>query len=179
MASATLNGFDVFADEVYTSTDLNRRSGEVLNRAREGPVTISRNNEQFALLRREQAARLIRTANRTTNALILLSEAHSVLAGVDPSPSYNWLKILEKDDLKRLCSEVLVAVRTAAGCNNWDEVDATIHEWKESALVAQTGVLDAAMFVEKHEPSLLPDPAEIQDQKGELAASTAECLTAD
>src|SRR5271165_3126635 len=109
MASATLqmNSFEMFGDEVYTSTDLNRRSGEVLNHARERPVTISRNNEQFALLKRDQAARLVRIADRTARVLNLLSELHFAIGGQSPSPSFRWLSMFEKDNLEKMCDEIL------------------------------------------------------------------------
>jgi hypothetical protein len=173
-ASATLNGFGVFADEVYTSTDLNRRSGEVLNHARERPVTISRNNEQFALLKREQAARLVRMADRTTRFLNLLSELHFAIAGEAPSPSYHWLKVFEKDDLEKMCGEILQAVRKSVVGGEWDEIEAVIHEWHESALVASGGVLDSAMFQDPKDESPLPHPKSVP--VGEELAGT-ECVT--
>ncbi len=142
MASVALNSFGVFGDEVYSSTDLNRRSGEVLNHAREHPVTISRNNELFALLRRDHAAKLVRSVNTM----------HQV----------PWLKIYEKDDLQKLCSEVLNTARTASdGLCDWKEVEAIIHEWKESALVASSGVLDAAMYAEPPDETPLPEPEQL------------------
>jgi hypothetical protein len=173
-ATATLNGFGVFSDEVYTSTDLNRRAGEVLNHAREHPVTISRNNEQFALLKREQAARLVRLVDRTSAILTLLSEVHAVIHGDNPSPPFAWLIIFEKDDLQKLCSEVLGAVgKAAGGIRDWDEVAGVIHEWRESAIVAKSGVLDHAMFHEEADEVPLPDPREISDSKD---SESATCL---
>lgn len=175
-SSATLNGFGIFADEVYTSTDLNRRSGEVLNHARERPVTISRNNEQFALLKRDQAARLVRTANRTAKILNLLSELHFSIQGDTPSPSYRWLSVFEKDDQEKMCAEILDAVRKGASGGEWDEVDAVIHEWYESACVARSGLLDAAMFHDQPDESNLPDPKHISTAK-EPEGVGATCVT--
>jgi prevent-host-death family protein len=160
-----LGGCGVFGDEVFTSTDLNRRSGEVLNRARLGPVTISRNNEQFALLRRDQAASLVRTVSGVGEMVVLLSEAKSLLSGGEPLAAFSWLKVFEKDDLEKLCSEVLCAARNAlSGESDFDEVDAVIHEWHESALVAQSGVIDQAIFQESTEEADLPHPATLTDK---------------
>jgi hypothetical protein len=160
MASVALNSFGVFGDEVYSSTDLNRRSGEVLNHAREHPVTISRNNELFALLRRDHAAKLVRSVNTMHQVFELLSEAHRAISG-EPT-SIPWLKIYEKDDLQKLCSEVLNTARTASdGLCDWKEVEAIIHEWKESALVASSGVLDAAMYAEPPDETPLPEPEQL------------------
>src|SRR5260370_42316141 len=100
MGNDTLNDLGVFGDKLYTSTDLNRRSGEVLNHAREHPVTISRNNEQFALLRREQAAQLVRTVKNISSAMAVLSAAQTALSG--GPPELEWLKVFEKNDLQNL-----------------------------------------------------------------------------
>lgn len=165
MATAILNGFGVFGDEVFSSTDLNRRSGEVLNHAREHPITISRNGEQFALLRREQAAKLFRTVNRISIAVDLLSEANAVISGERTSEPFSWLEIYEKDDLQKLCSEVLSATRRAAAIGDWGQVEALIHEWYESALVAKNGMLDAAMYAEEAEEIPLPHPDQVLQSK--------------
>ena len=177
MATAVLNKFGgcgVFGDEVYTSTDLNRRSGEVLNRARLGPVTISRNNEQFALLRRDQAASLVRTVSGIGEMVTVLSEAKSLISGGEPLPTLSWLRVFEKDDLEKLCTDVLCAARNAlAGETDFSEVDAVIHEWHESALVAQSGALDAAMFHNTSEETPLIHPHEVSEESGEDLILTA------
>src|SRR5208282_4454811 len=93
MADVGLVGrFGLFEDEVYSSTDLNRRSAEVLDHARKGPVTISRNGEQFALFRREQAAELVRAALQFGPILDLLAGTLCVVEGKDPSVEFAWLK---------------------------------------------------------------------------------------
>ncbi len=145
----------LFSDEVFTATELNRRSGPILDRARRSPVTISRNNEQFALMRREQAAKLVGTLNRLTRALGLLSETHLAIAGDKPSEPFSWLSVYEKGDLEKLLGEVLAETRKAiSGACDWDDVEALIHEWRESAAVAKSGVLDAAMFLPSAEEPL-------------------------
>jgi len=160
MASLVLTGIGacVFADEVYSSTDLNRRSAEVLNHARLRPVTISRNTEQFALLRREEAARLVQTVKVFGGVVELLSEIQSAIAGQTPSHNFLWLKAFDfdKDDLTRMFSEVLGSIRSAfLERASFEDVEAVIHEWMESASVAQSGVLASAMF-EPAEEALLP-----------------------
>jgi hypothetical protein len=166
MATATLNDFGVFGDEVFSSTDLNRRSGEVLNHAREHPITISRNNEQFALLRREMAAKLVRTVNSISSALEVLSQARVAIAGGSVSPAFAWLTIFEKGDLERLSAEVLEASREAAnGSSDWVAVGALIHEWRESAAVAQSGVLEHAMYGETSQECPLSSPDEVMSDK--------------
>jgi len=159
MATAVIDG--LFSDEVFTATELNRHVGTVLDHACVRPVTISRNNDLFALVKREYAARMIRTMAQMKSALSLLAEAHVAISGESPAPVFAWLTIYEKDDLQRLFTEVLDAVgRAASGASDWGDVQAVIHEWEESALVAKSGVLDQAMFHEPAEESPLPNPDE-------------------
>lgn len=161
MPTATLNGFGLFGDEVFTSTDLNRRSGEVLNHAREAPVTISRNNEQFALMRREQAATLLSSLNRVKGALVVLLGVDAALSGRELPPAVSWLRVYEKDDLRKLHSEVLEATAMVVlGTSESSHLDAIIHEWRESALVAQSGLLDSVIYEEPDETPL-PSPEEV------------------
>jgi prevent-host-death family protein len=172
------NGFGgLFGDQVFTSTDLNRRCGEVLNRAREHPITISRNNEQFALLRREDVARLFRALSRISLAVELMSEARTVMAGNPPSKSFSWLGVYEKDDLEKLCTEILEAASkaTAGLVDDPGEVEAIVHEWRESALLVRSGTLDAAMFTEEADETPLPDPTSLLQSAGE-AESDPACL---
>jgi len=143
MANSTLHNLSLFGDRVFSSTDLNRRPGEILNCAREAPVTISRNNEQFALLRREQVASLVNSLTRVQTALLVLLGADAAISGRDLPPSVAWLRLYKNDHLQRLRSEVLTATAQAVfGNADWNQVDAVLREWRESALVARTGLPD-------------------------------------
>jgi hypothetical protein len=165
----------VFSDDVFTATELNRRGGAILDRARHHPVTISRNNEQFALLRREQAACLVGTVTKIVRSVAVLSEAHAAIGGAQPSGPFHWLQLYEKDDLQRLFGEILLATRKAASNEcDWDEVETLIHEWRESAIVAQSGVLDTAIC-EPSEELPLESPEEVLGTAA-LDEAKAECL---
>ena len=160
MASNTLSWsrFALFADEVYFSTDLSRRAGEVLNHARRGPVTISRNKEQFALLKREHVAELVGTAGQFGPILDLLEGALSKIEGKEPPPVLGWLKAFDTDDLRKMIREVLFAsVNALRETGDWESVNAIIHEWHESGLVAGNEVLDAASQATS-EKIPIPDP---------------------
>jgi prevent-host-death family protein len=159
MASLALTGFlGLYGDQVYSSTDLNRRSGEILNHARKGPVTISRNGEQFALLKREQAAGLVKAVSQFGPILELIDGILSVVEGADPSSSLLWLKAYGIDDLRKMLREVLPASAEALReTGDWDAVNAIIHEWHESAIVAMSGVFEDAMATGAEEAAL-PDP---------------------
>jgi hypothetical protein len=160
MVAVAIEG--LFSDEVYTATELNRRGGTILDRARRRPVTISRNNEQFALLRRDQAAKLVGTVNRIIRAISVVAQARAGITGDPILEPFRWLEVYEKDDLEKLVTEVLAATLSAASCDgDWDEVEALIHEWRESAIVAKSGVLDSAMYNEPSDEVPLEHPEEI------------------
>jgi hypothetical protein len=93
---------NLFADELFTSTDLNRRAGEVLNRPRKSPVTISRNGEQFALLKREHAADLIKAVSQFGPTLDLIEGALSVVEEKAPPNSLLWLRAFDAPDLRKM-----------------------------------------------------------------------------
>ena len=165
---------EIFSDEVFTATELNRRVGTVLDHARVHPVTISRNTEQFALLPREQAAKLFRTVSQMRSALALLSEAHRAIGGDEVSPEFSWLTVFDQDDLNRLISELLASVRgPAAGMGDWSASENLIYEWRESALVAQSRVLDSAMCLGGDDECPLMDPRGVVTAVEEN--TTAEC----
>lgn len=161
-----IDSLNLFADELFTTTDLNRRAGEVLNHARKAPVTISRNGEQFALLKREQAAELIKAVSQFGPTLDLIEGALCVIEQNAPPSALLWLKALDASDLKKMLREVLVASASALReTGDWDSVNAIIHEWHESALVAMSGVYEEAMG-EPAEESPLPDPRSVAAEAG-------------
>jgi prevent-host-death family protein len=160
MATATLIGsLGLFEDEMYSSTDLNRRAGEVLNHAaQKGPVTISRNGELFALFRREQAAQLVKTALQFGPTLDLIIGALAVVENKEPPVALGWLKAFDTEDLRKMIKEVLVAsIIALRDTGDWDAVHVIVHQWQESGLAAASGVLDEAINSTADE-SPLSDP---------------------
>ena len=141
-----ITAMSVYGDQVYSSTDLNRRSGEILNSARNRPVTISRNGEQFALLRREQAAALFQSVTGLKGG-VELAIAVVCFAQKEALPlEYEWIKALDLQDRRTMCREVLEAsLKASQGEVDWAEVDNIIHEWRETGLVSESGVLDLAL----------------------------------
>lgn len=170
MASITFNKpeFGLFADEVYSSTDLNRHAGEVLDHARNRPVTISRNKEQFALLKREHAANLIKTSLQVGPTLDLVVGALSVMEGKELPASMAWLKAFDTNELRQMIREVMVASVTALReTGDWDSVNSIIHEWHESALVIMSGILGQAMN-SPADDAALPDPRILAEAPAEI-----------
>jgi hypothetical protein len=170
MATPVLDQFGLFGDEVYSSTDLNRRSAEVLDHARKGPVTISRNGEQFALFKREQAAGLVRAALQFGPTLDLMEGALSVVESKKPVAALAWLNAFGRDDIRKMVREVLVtSISALRETGDWQAVNDVIHEWHESALVAMSGVLAEAMESPAEETPL-PDPRSLVDLETKGAA---------
>lgn len=161
MVAATTRGLNrssLFSDEVFSSTDLNRRAGEVLDHASKGPVTISRNREMFALLPRESVAELVKAVGQFGPTLDLLDAALSAIEGREPPSPFTWLKAFGTDDIRKMIREVLAASASALReTGDWEAVSAIVHEWRESALVATSGVLEKAIASPANE-SPSPDP---------------------
>jgi len=152
--------FGLFGDEVFTAAELSRRSSEVLNRASENPVTISRNGKQFALLRRDQAAELVRASNQFGPTIELVSAAISIVEKKEPPVSLSWLKAFGVDDIRKMIREVLVACAAALQGGDWDSVENIIHEWHESALLIMSGAFEEVMDSPREEVTLT-DPKSI------------------
>lgn len=171
MAAASLasRGFGLFSDEVFSSTDLNRRSAEVLNHARRNPVTIARNNERFALLRREQAASLVRGITQMIEVVQLAQGAVALrkrCPGEVP-PSVAWMSAFDEEDRQAMLGEVFTACVQASTDDAWEAVEEILHQWRESAAVIESGVLRQAMESEADEQPLThpgaPPPVAEQD----------------
>lgn len=148
----------MFNDVVFTATELNRNNSAVLNQARKRPVTISRNNEQFALMMRDQAASLVRAVVCFQETIEVLRGAVVAIRGETPNPAVAWLSAFDKEDLSTFLDELLpVAERasTIADSEGWDEVDAIIHEWHETALAIRSGTLEEALS-SRQETEALP-----------------------
>lgn len=165
MASTTIDALTgLFSDEVFTSTDLNRRSAEVLNRARQGPVTIARTNELFALLRREDAAQLVRAASELGKAIRVFNALAKAQSGsVVPEP-FGWIGDLCEADRNSFLLELTDTLsRANNGDCSWEEVDAVIHEWHSSAMVIRSGILKNAIVRTEEFGELEPPQVEEQN----------------
>lgn len=125
---------EVFQDEVVRATDLNRSSGEVLNKASKRPVTIVRNDEAFALMRRELAASWRQEANY---AFYLAEVMWSALnRSIKLGPEFQWISAFDDEDRQVMATELMEAYRKATRDGSWGDLEATIHEWSESGWAA-------------------------------------------
>jgi prevent-host-death family protein len=138
----------IFKDEIFTATDLNRRTGQVLDEAKNHPVTITRNDEAFALLPRKDASRLIEAvsnARRMVDLVTAISIYRQAGANVPVGQPFDWLNSFDMEELQALRTEVYGVFRSAMdGEVPWDDFEAVLHEWHESAVVLRSETLDAA-----------------------------------
>ncbi|NJL42472.1 MAG: hypothetical protein HC856_10555 [Pseudanabaena sp. RU_4_16] len=137
----------IYSDELITATELNRQPGRILDKALEHPVTITRNDQSFALLRRENAALLVKTAQHSREIVELLNTAFHLLLKrkIDADRPYAWLGVFDADELNEFIDEVMTAYRSIDQHEQaWYELDAVIHEWHESALAISNPELEAA-----------------------------------
>lgn len=137
----------IYSDELITATELNRQPGRVLDKALEHPVTITRNDQSFALLRRENVTLFVKAAQRSKEIVELLSTAFRLLLkqNIGTEHPYGWLRVFDSDELTAFIDEITEAYRLVDLHENaWDELDAIIYEWHESALAISNPELKAA-----------------------------------
>ncbi len=148
----------VFQDEIFSATDLNRRSGHILDEAEKHPVTIMRNEDAFALLPRKKASRLVDSAAKGVAMveLVLAACEYKQRRKVVPSDhQFEWINAFDDTDLTSMLEEVSATFRRAtAGELEWDEFDAVLHEWQESAWAARSTEIAAAFSADKDEVPL-------------------------
>ena len=132
----------VYQDEVVRATDLNRGSGEVLNKASRGPVTIIRNEESFALMRRETAANWKKEAGYAVHVTEIIWNALTFPGSL--GPELEWISAFDEKERQQLGSELMQAFRNAIRDGSWEELDAVIHEWSESGWAALNPAVKAA-----------------------------------
>ena len=154
---------NVFSDEIFSATDLNRRGGYVLDRATENPVTITRNEQSFALLRRDDISKLTREAQYTRVFGEIIDVAFRLSIGRDVSiqSQYSWLQDFDADELKEFITELLDAYHSGIDTENWQMLEATIYEWQESAIAINSNELADAFAADTEEISLTNPNLEI------------------
>ena len=155
MSLATLR--NAYSEDLVTATDLNRSPGSILDRALEHPVTITRKDQSFALLPREQVIGLVKAAARGKDVFDVLNTALRVLldGSVSSDHPYAWLMVLDHDELRDLICEIGEAYNFAVVSDQgWDQVAAVIHEWHESAIAMSSPDLASAYGAETDEVAL-------------------------
>jgi hypothetical protein len=145
----------VYGDELITATELNRQPGRVLDLAMDHPITITRNDQHFALLRRDKMAPLVKAAALSLKVFEITTAAYWLRLGeeIGSEHPYGWLKVFDEEELSELISEIEKNYRLVesepAAC---DRIEATIYEWFESAIANSSPEL-AAAFSDEIDPA--------------------------
>lgn len=149
----------VYSDQLISATELNRQPGRVLDLAWERAITITRKEQHFALLPREDMAGLVKAATQTQVAFKLINVAYQLRLGeaISPENSYQWLKAFDNEELAELITEIINAFKLGSETGVWDTLEVVIHEWHESATAIQSSELFAA-FNDELDEVLLTQP---------------------
>jgi hypothetical protein len=136
----------IYSDCIVTSSELNRRSGQILDTALTTPVTITRNNDSFALLRRELMANMAKEIEQMDNFIQLMNVVHRVNSGqkIASNNGFKWIEQFDSEERSELVDEVYEALELAKLTDDWDEVRDIIHEWRESAIALSSEELSEA-----------------------------------
>ncbi|MBE9214116.1 hypothetical protein IQ247_15820 [Plectonema cf. radiosum LEGE 06105] len=151
------NFSNIYSDELITATELNRQPGRVLDKALERPVTITRNDQSFALLRREEVTSVIKAATQSKAVFEALTVAFSLLLGkeIGFEYPYGWLRVFDSDELQEFIKQLSEAFRLIdSSTTAWEIIDGIIHEWHESAIAISSAELAAAFNAETDEVPL-------------------------
>lgn len=158
MALSTLS--TVYSDQLFSATDLNRQSGRILDLALSHPITITRNEESFALLRRDDVECLVKMASVTKTVFEAINVAYQLRLSqrINSGNPYGWLAVFDADELSDFIDEITNALLFAGGkANDWDDVEAILHEWHESAIAISSSV-HAAAFNDLNDEVALSKP---------------------
>ncbi len=154
-----MTGFQtLYGDTPVSATDLSRQLNRVLDLALKQPVTITRNNEAFVLLRREEVARLINASTHIELLVKFIQIIYRLLLGrsLEPESPYQWLNQFDSDELNELLTEINDTLQVIlTGDQTWESIDLLIHEWQESAQAIASPDLRAAFEAEAAELPLI------------------------
>ena len=137
----------MLGDLVITPSQLNRRSGLFLRQAVTRPVTVRMKEADLVILRRDEAANLYQedATLRRLERLAAYILGRFGAKSVSQPDELAWLDVFENDDLLEFFGEYRDILRAAleerAG---WNDVDAVLHEWKESAFALRNKELQEA-----------------------------------
>lgn len=123
---------------IVSSTDVNRRPGEVLDRAQKGPVLVTRGDEPLVIATHAMVLNLVEGDSRG-GLMSDLAEYFARRFGArdmrDHGGSFDWLTQFDDGDVLEFLGELRAAYRDArARTGTWSVFDDVIHQWRESAI---------------------------------------------
>jgi len=161
----------VYGDELITATELNQQPNRVLDLAMEHPVTITRNDQHFALLRREEMTLWVKAATLSLTVFEVTAAAYRLRLGeaISSENPYHWLTVFDSDELSELIAELEKAYRLAESESGaWNQIEIVIHEWHESAKAISSPELAAAFRDEIDEVLLTPPQIESTNESTQV-----------
>ncbi|MCC3410730.1 MULTISPECIES: hypothetical protein [unclassified Microcoleus] len=161
----------IYGDELITATELNQQLNRVLDLAMEHPVTITRNDQHFALLRREEMTLWVKAATLSLTVFEVSAAAYRLRLGeaISSANPYHWLTVFDSDELCELIAELEKAYRLAESESGaWNQIEIVIHEWHESAKAISSPELAAAFSDEIDEVLLTPPQIESTTESTQL-----------
>jgi hypothetical protein len=156
----------VFSDPLVTATELNRRCGAILDMALRKPVTITRNDQSFALLRRELVAQLSAAYEQFSMFLDISRSISLVQTGkkLNKDNHYQWLNVYEANDLALFYNELTEALADVINGDDLYAIENLVHEWHESAIAVESDVLSKAFEADSDPVDLTPP----SNERGEV-----------
>ncbi len=90
----------VYGDYLVTSSELNRRSGQILDTALTTPVTITRNNDSFALVKRDVMTNMANSISVMDSFIELTSVIRRVDLGqeIESSNGFKWVEEFDSEE---------------------------------------------------------------------------------
>jgi len=136
----------IYSDCIVTSSELNRRSGQILDTALTTPVTITRNNDSFALVKRDLMTDLANKNHQMDSFIEVTSVIHrlNLEQTIEQSNGFKWVEEFDSEERSELLGEVYSALEKARSINDWSYVRDVIHEWRESAIALASEELSEA-----------------------------------
>ncbi len=136
----------IYSDCIVTSSELNRRSGQILDTALTTPVTITRNNDLFALVKRDVMTKMANETHQMDCFIELTSVLRKVNLGqtIVASNGFKWVEEFDSEERSELLDEIYSALEKTKSVNDWSYVRDVIHEWKESAIAIASEELGEA-----------------------------------
>lgn len=153
-------GGRLFADEVVPATTFYRQGKAVLDTALEKPVTITRNDQHFALMRRELAARLAAISDQVTvftDAMTVVGKVRQKQLLGDDHP-LRWLNTFDEEELQDFVEDLVRAMSQVVHSEDAEAVESVIYEWHQSSIVLESEALAAAL-TDEYDPVPLTPPA--------------------
>lgn len=149
----------IYGDELITATELNRQPGRVLDMAWERPVTITRNEQHFALLRRDRMTYMVKAARMSQVVIEAMDVAYRLLLGeqIGSEHPYGWLKVFDSEELTEFIAEITAYRLVESEPEAYDRLDVLIHDWHESAIAISSEEL-AVSFNDELDEVLLTQP---------------------